>query len=158
MFCKTYVSRDPVRLLRQLTNLESNFSSSQTVLFSIAPSPSLDEAALTALAGAVSRYPTSLGCLSAPVDFNGPRLGSRRAPTVCSVAAFESQTAISFQSTIPGKEPTQVGRWHSFRKRDSTLSRLNIPRDSTGIDWENVWAKTQTEQSPHSIPELNDVR
>ena len=73
---------------------------------------------------------------------------------MCSVAVFDADAARPFRSTIPGKEPVQVGRWHAFRKREGARVE-EMPAESTGVDWESVWAR----KTVHELPaELQDLR
>ncbi|KIP03728.1 hypothetical protein PHLGIDRAFT_37276 [Phlebiopsis gigantea 11061_1 CR5-6] len=78
-------------------------------------------------------------------------------PTVCSVAAFDARNATPFRSTIPGKEPTQVGRWHAFRNKGVESPHIELPNDSRGVDWETVWAQPQTGDTTPSISELSTL-
>ncbi|EKM48877.1 uncharacterized protein PHACADRAFT_59601, partial [Phanerochaete carnosa HHB-10118-sp] len=98
----------------------------------------------------------AVGCLSAPLlqlEYEGTTTNN---PTICSVATFDEKTATPFRSTIPGKEPIQVGRWHAFRKRDEKTSLESLPQESEGINWESVWAKNRS--APDVPPELRGLR
>ncbi|GJE91814.1 hypothetical protein PsYK624_079650 [Phanerochaete sordida] len=143
----TFVSRSWEQILRQLTTLPhlSSASSSQTLLFSLSPAPDLPQDALSALVRILTQQPGAIGCLSAPLR---PR-GAALTPTVCSVAALDGARATPFRSTLPGKEPTQVGRWHAFRKRDDRAPLEPLPQEAQGVDWEAVWAK---QAAPPPLP------
>ena len=76
----------------------------------------------------------SVGCLSAPEH---PDIVS------CSVALLDARKATPFRSDIPGRIPTQVGRWHSpNRMQGQTAGSLDefIPLDFE-VNWEEVWNK-----------------
>ena len=153
-FCKTFVARNATQLVRRLNDVETIGSSSHTLLFSISPSATVSETDLGSIVSVFSRHPRSVGCLSAPIQ-TGRGAGATSIPTVCSIAAFDARNATPFRSIVPGKEPTQVGRWHAFRKKDSLPPQLEIPKDSTGIDWESVWANSQNEGTSSSVPDLD---
>ena len=74
-----------------------------------------------------------------------------------SVAVFDSQVVTPFRSTIKGKEPVQVGRWHAFRRRNESSEELQLPEDSTGIDWESVWARKSVNTLPPELEALKYV-
>ena len=154
--CRTYVARNATHLIQKLNDIKIIGSPSHTLLFSISPSPSLPEAELGKLVSTVSKHPKSIGCLSGPIRTNNFR-NDVPIPTVCSIAAFDARNATSFRSTIPGKEPTQVGRWHAFRNRDAASPQMELPKDSEGIDWESVWAKPQTNGTTPTISSLSAV-
>lgn len=156
-FCKTYATRNTTRLIKKLNDVKAIGSPSHTLLFSISPSPSLPEAELVKLVGAVSKHPKSIGCLSAPIR-TGEIDSNMTVPTICSIAAFDARNATPFRSTIPGKEPTQVGRWHAFRNKGVESPHIELPNDSRGVDWETVWAKPQTGDTTPSISELSTLQ
>ena len=159
----TYVSRSAKQLARQLANIPhlASSTSSQTLLFSLAPAPDLPQDALSDLVRILTHQPNAVGCLSAPTKQafsrkNKDGNSGLATPTVCSVAVFDAKGVTPFRSTIPGKEPTQVGRWHAFRKRDETIPLEPLPQESEGIDWESVWAKSRS--APDLPPELQGLR
>lgn len=72
---------------------------------------------------------------------------------MCSIATFDSALAVPFWSEIPGKEATQVGRWHAFRKREEVapdLVQAAMQEEGREVDWENVWAQ---KSSAPALPE-----
>lgn len=75
----------------------------------------------------------STGCLSAPEH---PEIVS------CSVALLDARKATPFRSDIPGRAPTQVGRWHSQKRAQEKMAAS--PDESValdfGVDWEEVWS------------------
>lgn len=77
--------------------------------------------------------------------------------TLCSVAIFDNKLVTPFRSTIPGKEVTQVGRWHAFRKgEDAKLDDHGLPQEGSKVDWESVWAQKETR--PERPDELRHLR
>lgn len=159
--CRTYVAHDIRSLIRSLTKLPSQLSVSDekhTLLFSLAPSPDVSQNDLSELVQALNAHPRTVGCLSASHhELLEPRAHQKR-PTHVSIAAFHRHLVVPFRSTIPGKEPTQVGRWHAFRKREDATAHAQLPEQSTGVDWERIWAKKETAEVPPELEELRCVR
>jgi hypothetical protein len=95
----------------------------------------------------------TVGCLSSP--FNG--VNSR--PLSCSFGVFESP-ATTFRSVIPGKAEVQVGRWHSFRKKEEEgVSTVTEGDYEEGVDWEDVWDRSRQATSlPEDLQKLECVR
>lgn len=93
----------------------------------------------------------SAGCLSAPVH---PDIVS------CSVALLDARKATLFRSDIPGRAPTQVGRWHSQKTMQEKItgsSDESMPLDF-GVDWEEVWSKgVSTPPLPRELQKLQFV-
>lgn len=86
----------------------------------------------------------SVGCLSAPTQEDDT--------ISCSLAFFDRQYATPFRSSIPGRAPIQVGRWHSFKKPTVT-QEINFDEN---VDWENVWSKSV---GNHALPkELQNIK
>ncbi|KAF8650341.1 hypothetical protein AX16_005282 [Volvariella volvacea WC 439] len=102
----------------------------------------------------------NIGCLSGPIPeppslqqltYHETRAHDKEHGFIsCSLAVFDKDRTKLFRSTIPGKEVTQVGRWHAFRKRDELeppfstetgpmLRGVKENQSERGIDWENVW-------------------
>lgn len=156
LFFSTYGSRLAAPIVKQLADLPFR-DAAHVLLFSISPAPGLPQDELSELVHVLSSHPNSIGCLSAPARIGHNSVVGSNAPfeTVCSVAVFDGDMVTPFRSTIPGKEPTQVGRWHAFRKRDAVSARMELPQASSGIDWESVWAKRTTPALP---PELQTLR
>ncbi|KIJ99944.1 hypothetical protein K443DRAFT_132847 [Laccaria amethystina LaAM-08-1] len=92
----------------------------------------------------------TVGCLSSP--FNG--VNSR--PLSCSFGVFESP-ATTFRSVIPGKAEVQVGRWHSFRKKEEEgVSTVTEGDYEEGVDWEDVWDRSRQATSlPEDLQKLD---
>lgn len=70
----------------------------------------------------------TIGCLSRSV---------RQDAISCSFAIFDSERTTTFRSVIPGKVEPQVGRWHSFRDKDTE----SVPERTfeEGAAWADVW-------------------
>lgn len=154
-FASTFFSTSTKALLRRLVEvLHPKSLASHTVLFSLAPSPTISQTELQELVSHLTAYPNSIGCLSAPIRVRSRADPQRRATqnaadewrdtTVCSVATFDNTLVVPFWSEIPGKEATQVGRWHAFRKREDTapdLMQAAMQEEGREMDWEDVWAQ-----------------
>jgi hypothetical protein len=83
----------------------------------------------------------------------------------CSVGIFNSDDCVPFRSTLAGRPQPQVGRWHSFRKKeevdndnsvggsglgsyDSESGDVSWPQGKDGgVNWEEVWNRPVSEQS-----------
>ncbi|KIY69331.1 hypothetical protein CYLTODRAFT_349720 [Cylindrobasidium torrendii FP15055 ss-10] len=127
--CSTIISRSSSQVLAYLSRLHTRYPR-HTLLFALSPNfpaPELSQLVtqLTTLC------PTSIGCLSAPT--HSADLIS------CSLAILESETCIPFRSSIAGIPQPQVGRWHSYRKKDEKPERP---------DWPNVWGRKEIVSTP----------
>jgi hypothetical protein len=93
----------------------------------------------------------SAGCLSAPEQHD---------VVSCSVALLDARKATLFRSNIPGRSPTQVGRWHSpkrMQEKTTGTSDESVPLDF-GVDWEEVWSKgLSTPSLPWELQKLQLV-
>lgn len=75
----------------------------------------------------------------------------------CSLGIFKSHLVVPFRSIIPGKTQPQVGRWHAFRKKDSTDDEneydLNarVGTNSDTVSWEDIWNRSGSKTIP--LPE-----
>jgi hypothetical protein len=75
----------------------------------------------------------------------------------CSIGIFDSSRVVPFRSTIPGKTQPQVGRWHSFRKKDDIDDgndyELNSRAGTDGgmVSWEDIWNRSASKDI--SLPE-----
>lgn len=158
---KSYLSRSVPEILHRLGKLSTLDLQAHTVLFSISPAPSCSNTELTELVTLITALPSTLGCLSAPVNLRGPMKPTHAEAgyTLCSVAVFDRQNVTPFRSTIPGKEATQVGRWHAFRKgEDAKLDDHGLPREGSEVDWESVWAQKEYEhERPKQLKHLRLV-
>lgn len=129
----TILAQSPKGVLNALAGLHKKYSG-HTLLFALSSnSPELSE--LVARLTTFSKR--SVGCLSAQ---------AQEGTICCSLAFFDSQYATTFRSVIPGRAAPQVGRWHSFKKPDSTP---DMEFDQT-VDWEDVWSKSV---GNHPLPE-----
>lgn len=93
----------------------------------------------------------SAGCLSTPEQHD---------VVSCSVALLDARKATLFRSNIPGRSPTQVGRWHSPKRMQEKATgppEEPIPLDF-GVDWEEVWSKgLSTPSLPRELQKLQLV-
>lgn len=96
-----------------------------------------------------------VGCLSGPVS--GIELpGGTREGLSCAVAVFDSNQCVPFYSDLQGRRETQVGRWHSFRRKasDNEDSRLDVleARDGRSINWDEVWNNRSSSNKKDLLP------
>ena len=143
LHASTVFARSPSSILSYLSRLPRSLSA-HPLLFTI--SSNAHPEALSDLVSTFSAFSSvkNIGCISAPIP----------APTtqdlvVCSMAFFDKKTTVPFRSEIPGRTPTQVGRWHAMRrvgdaeqgkgKEDVTpVAKQGLAKD---VDWEDVWSR-----------------
>jgi hypothetical protein len=105
---RTLLSRSPSALLSRLSRLPDVFQNSPN-LFSLSTnvdSPALSEL-VTALTNDHGNGHARVGCLSGALSSG---------VVSCSIAAMDGESAAAFRSSLPGRSPTQVGRWHAIRQ------------------------------------------
>ncbi|KAJ3760187.1 hypothetical protein EV360DRAFT_40397 [Lentinula raphanica] len=148
----TIVSRSSTAVLSHLNRIKSQYATSpHTFLFALSVPTHSSE--LSSLVDTLMTFsPTSsLGCLSSPLV---PGYIS------CSVALLDPRNATLFRSTIPGREQTQVGRWHAFRRKDDgEYNDFKLPEGN--FDWEDLWKTTRTnprQQMPDELTRLDTER
>ena len=126
MLLSTVISQSTPSILKHLSGILSVAASSQyALLYVLSPAPSLPDGHLSDLVTTLTSVPHSVGCLSP-----GLPLKSREATTTVSLAFFERNNSMLFRSTLPGRQPTSVGRWHSNRvQRDSNDGRRSPERN-----------------------------
>lgn len=148
LHASTLTARSPAQLHAHLRNL-APYLRTQTLLFALSTNaPDLPD-----LVSALTTYAnTSVGCLAAPAPeiSNSDRFS-------CALGFFENETTTPFRSTIPGRPPAQVGRWHSFRKGEDVPDKsVDMGLKDTNIDWEDVWARSTGEpELPTELEKLN---
>ncbi|KAH8077040.1 hypothetical protein BXZ70DRAFT_709448 [Cristinia sonorae] len=125
MALRTIISRSSSSILAALKHAIPD--SPQTLLFAISPHHSLPDSQLADIVAALTRIPNSLGCISSPLP-----LRSREPASALSLAFFDVNKCTPFRSTIPGRKPTSVGRWHSVRS--SQDSRHHGKRPQTDLE------------------------
>jgi hypothetical protein len=135
----TLIARSPAQLHAYLSRLPA-VHRSQTLFFALsANAPDLGDlvSSLTSFASA------SVGCLSAPIPEQ-----DHQSHYSCSFAFFDTKSAVPFRSTIAGRPPAQVGRWHAFRKGSETdLSEHSVEAQiHNGYGWEDVWHRRAGER------------
>lgn len=125
-------SRSAAGILTGISRLRQKFDTGSSVLLFALSSNAPDLSQIVHQLGHLAKQ--SAGCLSVPEH---PDVIS------CSVALLDARKATLFRSDIPGRAPTQVGRWHSpKRMREKTTESLDelMPLDSE-VDWEEVWSQ-----------------
>ncbi|KDR72541.1 hypothetical protein GALMADRAFT_142864 [Galerina marginata CBS 339.88] len=87
----------------------------------------------------------------------------------CSLGIFDSKLCMPYRSELPGREQPQVGRWHSFRKKEvwaasagnggSGLEKptaegwepdwqnIDTKGNEGGTDWERIWNRSVSASS-----------
>jgi len=122
-----------------------------TFMFSL--SSNIEPEALSSLVTQFRDLPNeTLGCISAPI----PGYNTLSRPLCASVAVLPKETTIPFRSTVPGKAPIQVGRWHSTERTKQSQSQnspLVVPEMT---DWNALWSNSSN--SDVQIPELQGLR
>ncbi|KAL4070061.1 hypothetical protein V8B97DRAFT_1967983 [Scleroderma yunnanense] len=149
---KTLVAQNAAALLSALSRVPE--SPLKTLLFALAPSSNVTRNELSALTALLTkRFPTHVGCISAPV-----LIDSKLHPEHCSVS-LALVDGIPFRSTVPGRPEPQVGRWHAGRNRDVSEDGTQMNNasgaklGSTGsdvfnsalgengeMDWQKLWS------------------
>ncbi|KAK0477001.1 hypothetical protein IW261DRAFT_1339028 [Armillaria novae-zelandiae] len=136
----TVFSRSSTAILNHISQLAGQYSRHQ-LLFSL--SPNVDASELSELVQNLTTFSSNVtGCLSATVGMAS-----------CSLAIFDGK-CVPFRSTIPGVPSPQVGRWHSFRKKDRDTPSFE-EEYGKGVDWTDVWSKrTSTLELPDGLQDL----
>jgi len=178
----TIIARTPSSLLGHISSLSSKYGGNgHTILFALSsnfPESTDLQAAVDTLTrfnektGESSTAKKSnagrvLGCLTdsfTSTKFTGanPDLNA----VSCSIGVFESQSCVPFHSTLLGREQPQVGRWHSFRKKEGDTDALGNKAaqewepnwkevgGSNGadkkVDWEDIWKQSSSNDSSSS--------
>lgn len=141
----TVFSRSSTTILNHISQLAGQYSRHH-LLFSL--SPNVDASELSQLVQNLTTFSSNVvGCLSAPVSVS---------MVSCSLAIFDGN-CVPFRSTIPGVPSPQVGRWHSFRKKDKDTSSFE-EEYREGVDWTDVWSKrTSTLELPDGLQDIQCV-
>ncbi len=141
----TVFSRSSTTILNHISQLAGQYSRHH-LLFSL--SPNVDASELSQLVQNLTTFSSNVvGCLSAPVSVS---------MVSCSLAIFDGN-CVPFRSTIPGVPSPQVGRWHSFRKKDKDTSSFE-EEYGEGVDWTDVWSKrTSTLELPDGLQDIQCV-
>ena len=152
----TIFPRSPSSLQSYITKLSKVYSGhGHTFIFALSANseaPSDLAKSVQSLTNFIGDGGQTVGCLSSP--FNG--VNSRALS--CSFGVFESP-ATTFRSVIPGKAEVQVGRWHSFRKKEEQGGSTITEGDyEEGVVWEDVWDRSKQATSlPEDLQKLECV-
>ena len=165
----TTLARTPYALQKQLVKLTDVYANkAHTCLFALSANfPSSQDLADTVdILTKFNKRGHTLGCLSdsfSAVDFSkSNRIWDHEnysKPILsCSIGIFDSSRVVPFRSTIPGKTQPQVGRWHSFRKKDDIDDDENgyelnaqAGSDNGMVSWEDIWNRSASKNTP--LPE-----
>lgn len=164
----TILARTPYALQKQLAKLTDAYTNKgHTCLFALSANfPfSQDLADTVGILTKFNKRGHTLGCLSdsfSSVNFSQNNYiwdhGNHSIPILsCSIGIFDSSQVVPFRSTIPGKNQPQVGRWHSFRKKDDIDDDedyglgLRSGSDDGTASWENIWNRPSSKNVP--LPE-----
>jgi hypothetical protein len=133
----TILARTPAVILSHLARLSTAYAD-HTVMFAL----NADAPELPTLISRLTKFTSqTIGCLSAPL----PGLASEGIIS-CSLAVFDKRNSVSFRSTIPGRAAPQVGRWHTFRQRDSKSEEALPPGIENGLsestNWDDIWDRS----------------
>jgi hypothetical protein len=155
----TILARTPYALQKQLVKLTDVYANKgHTCLFALSANfPfSQDLADTVDILTKFNKGGHTLGCLSdsfSAVDFSQSNYiwdheNSSKPILSCSLGIFDSAQVVPFRSTIPGKTQPQVGRWHSFRKKDDIDNQndyeLNsrVGTEDGTVSWEDIWDRS----------------
>lgn len=145
-YSTTIISRSFSSILSQINRIKSQYASKPNTSLFCLSSPS-NSSELSGLVDTLVTFsPNTVGCLSAPLT---PGYIS------CSLAVLNPETAIPFRSIIPGKEQTQVGRWHAFRKKNEETAgqeEENLSFPEGVVDWDKLW-KTNSKRKGKGLPD-----
>ena len=97
----------------------------------------------------------TIGCLSAPIPLPSEKPVSNRPHFTCSVAVLDRDYCKPFSTLKTGEGPLQVGRWHSFRKKNDSQTDAVLDSGSQ-INWEDIWDSNQKTLS--LPPELRSIK
>ena len=164
----TVLARTPYALQKQLLKLTDAYANkAHTCLFALSANfPSSQDLAHTVdILTKFNKKGHTLGCLSdsfLAVDFSKSNHiwdheNYSKPILSCSIGIFDSSRVVPFRSTIPGKTQPQVGRWHSFRKKDGIDDEneyeLNarVGTNSGTVSWEDIWNRSASKDIP--LPE-----
>lgn len=150
----THLSRSPAALLSRIQALSKQYAGHNlTLLFALSANIPDSQDLGRAVNQLVNLDKTrTVGCLSGPLDrtrINGTSIANDAVSL--SVAVFDSQTIKTFRSTIPGREETQVGRWHAFRRKEDEDKEYSL---NEGMSWEDVWKDNQSISLPEELRTL----
>ncbi|KAF8799701.1 hypothetical protein BYT27DRAFT_7342790, partial [Phlegmacium glaucopus] len=165
----TILARTPYALQKQLVKLTDVYTNKgHTCLFALSANFPLsqDLADTVEILTKFNKRGNTLGCLSdsfSPVNFSKinhiwDREDCYSTPILsCSIGIFDSSRVVPFRSTIPGKTQPQVGRWHSFRKKDDIDDDKGYELNSRAgtnngtVSWEDIWNGSASKDIP--LPE-----
>lgn len=142
-------SRSAAGILTSISRLQQKIDKDSSVLLFALSSNAPDLSQTVHRLGSLAVQ--SVGCLSAPEH---PDVVS------CSVALLDARKATPFRSDIPGRVPTQVGRWHSPKRMQEEATEPldeSMPLDPE-VDWEEVWSRgVSTPPLPQELQKLQFV-
>ena len=157
----TILARTPHALQKQLVKFTGEFANeAHTCLFALSANftSSKDLADTVDILTKLNNRGPTLGCLSDPfsaVDFSKSNhiwdhKNDKSKPILsCAIGMFDSSRVVPFRSTVPGKTQPQVGRRHSFRKKDDSSDDENeyelnprVVADNGTLSWEDVWNRS----------------
>ncbi|KAI0078223.1 hypothetical protein K474DRAFT_1660659 [Panus rudis PR-1116 ss-1] len=157
LYARTIISSSPTTLLQQLSFHVKQFADSP-IIYSISPAPGLPPKALSKIVSSFTSLHDAVGCLSAPFvlpsAIQKPSLHSSGV-TSCSFVVFDPSRAVTFRSTLPGKETAQVGRWHAGRKASQPPRTDVIDPDVSSDIWEQL--KSRSHELPLELQNSSSV-
>lgn len=151
--------------LSHINSLSQRFSGNElTIFFALSANSDSSnelEGAVTALRSMAGRKGKSrvMGCLSDSLsEIDIPGLKDRYGLS-CAIAIFDSMHCVPFYSDLPGRKEVQVGRWHSFRRKETMEENEDVfvgagggNGDENRIDWEALWNR-RTSSNTSLLPE-----
>ncbi|TFK38965.1 hypothetical protein BDQ12DRAFT_722820 [Crucibulum laeve] len=154
----TVLSRSASSLQSHITRLAKKYGNQNHILLFALSSNVTESPDLAALVGALSDFNSehghSIGCISKPVEGLKNRGGSHYLS--CSFGVFDSSNSVVFRSTLPGRSQPQVGRWHSFRKKDDDKPSMEDSYGKDGVSWSDVWDRSSRQEPlPEALSELD---
>ncbi|KAK1232380.1 hypothetical protein PQX77_004502, partial [Marasmius sp. AFHP31] len=159
----TILSRSTSTIISHLTRFKATHydPARHSLFFTLSP-PSSNEDLASLVNSLTSFSEKNVGCISSSEQSHSQDV------ITCSVALLDNSNTSLFRSTIPGREMTQVGRWHAYAQKDNKPRLTERELDTLGwspsangrvsggggVDWEVVWDKTtHNEEVYETLPE-----
>ncbi|KAF8156977.1 hypothetical protein B0H34DRAFT_657786 [Crassisporium funariophilum] len=153
----TLLARTPASLQNQIRAIYDTYANKgHTFLFALSANfPASDDLLNTVeqlTQSNTKRNGHTLGCLSDPLPSSLFQSSHCDPVLSCSIAIFDTALSVPFRSDIPGRTQTQVGRWHSFRKKEDN-DKGELEMDEGGnTPWEDIWNRAGSSASSSSTP------
>lgn len=153
MFASTWLLRSKFQLRQVLdATLRASSTRNPALLYALSnDAPELDDI----LGQICDSTPETVGCITSPLPFKRGSTRSVEGLFSLALAVVERESCTPFALENTGEGPVQVGRWHTFRKKnvkDSGVSQLL----EENTDWNEVWKGNR--HLPTLPPELQNLK